>query len=202
MMSPYPSIAALVTFLFFTALPKPALVASETPFIRTGIAEREKKRADDEYIPWVPHYRLTWDDFLCEPRRNTDAVASTSTALGMAYQIKNGKLTYQVTCKFSKNKSWGLVKTPYILAHEQGHFDITEIFARKLYQALQGYPLNRATFAKDINAIYETVVEAKEAFQAAYDGETDHSRNRNKQAEWLERIDMLLEDTQPYAAYP
>lgn len=159
-------------------------------------------KADDEYIPWVPDYRLTWDDFLCEPKRNTDAVASTSTALGIAYQIKNGKFTYQITCKFSKVKSWGLVKTPYILAHEQGHFDITEIFARKLHQALNSYQLNRNTFQKDINTIYELVVEAKEAFQAAYDGQTDHSRNRSKQAEWLARIDLLLEATQPYAAYP
>src|SRR3712207_7933234 len=38
-----------------------------------------KKLADEEYIPWVPDYRLSWEDFLCEPKRNTDAVASTST---------------------------------------------------------------------------------------------------------------------------
>jgi hypothetical protein len=202
MINPHFSLASLLALLFFLALPKPALVASGTPVVRTTFSEREKKKVDEEYIPWVPDYRLTWEDFLCEPKRNTDAVASTSTALGIAYQIKNNKLSYQITCKFSKQKSWGLVKTPYILAHEQGHFDITEIFARKLYQALQGYQLNRATFTRDINTIYETIVAAKEAFQAAYDGETDHSRNKRKQAEWLERIDMLLEDTRPYATYP
>jgi len=162
----------------------------------------KEKKADDAYIPWVPSYRLNWDDFLCAPKRNTDAVASTSTALGIAYQIKSGKLTYQITCKFSKKKSWGLVKTPYILAHEQGHFDITEIFARKLNQALQNYTLNRPTFQKDINTIYDSIVSTKEAFQAAYDGETDHSRNRRKQNEWLDRIDNLLAETQPYANYP
>lgn len=201
-MSPLPSLATLVLFSLFTVLPKPALVAADKPVLLAAAMRAEKKKADDEYIPWVPTHRLTWDDFLCEPNRNTDAVASTSTALGIAYQITGGKLTYQITCKFSKQKSWGLVKTPYILAHEQGHFDITEIFARKMYQVLQTYRLNRSTFQQDINTIYESIVEAKEAFQAAYDSETDHSRNKPKQAEWLERIDHLLEDTQPYAAYP
>jgi hypothetical protein len=45
-------------------------------------------------------------------------------------------------------------------------------------------------------------VEAKEALQKSYDKETDHSRNKKKQEEWLERIDLLLENTKPYANYP
>jgi len=200
MMSPLRSIALFILLLFFSGLPRTAFAPEKKD--SATVAPVKEKKADEEYIPWVPEYRLNWDDFLCEPKRNTDAVASTSTALGIAYQIKRGKLTYQVTCKFSKKKSWGLVKTPYILAHEQGHFDITEIFARKLNQALQNYTLNRPTFQKDINTIYEAVVASKEAFQSAYDGETDHSRNKRKQAEWLERINNLLEDTQPYANYP
>ena len=198
----YPVTAVFTCLLFFSGMPKPAPALTEKSFSITPHILTNERNADDEYIPWLNEHRLSWDDFLCEPRRNTDAVASTSTALGIAYQIKGGQLTYQITCKFSKNKSWGLIKTGYILAHEQGHFDITEIFARKLYQALNGYRLNRPTFQMDINEIYETVIEAKEAFQAAYDGETDHSRNKRKQAEWLERIDMLLTDTEPFAAYP
>ena len=198
----YPVTAFFTCLLFFSGMPKPAPALAEKSFSVTPHILTNERNADDEYIPWLTEHRLSWDDFLCEPRRNTDAVASTSTALGIAYQIKGGQLTYQITCKFSKNKSWGLIKTGYILAHEQGHFDITEIFARKLYQALNGYRLNRPTFQTDINEIYETVIEAKEAFQAAYDGETDHSRNKRKQAEWLERIDMLLTDTEPFAAYP
>jgi hypothetical protein len=192
----------LLYFLFFSGTPRSAHIEPKAPDAAQTQLRLLERKADEEYIPWLSNYRLTWDDFRCEPKRNTDAVASTSTALGIAYQIKGGKLTYQVTCKFSKVKSWGLVKTPYILAHEQGHFDVTEIFARKLYQALKGYSLNRNTFQQDINEIYETVVEAKEAFQKSYDRETDHSRNKKKQEEWLERIALLLEDTKPYANYP
>ena len=97
------------------------------------------REENKEVIPWVPERRLTWEDFLCDPKTTSDAVASTSTSLGIAYQIERGHLTYTITCHFSKHKSWGLLKTDYILAHEQGHFDITEVCARKLHKALKEY---------------------------------------------------------------
>jgi hypothetical protein len=155
-----------------------------------------------ELIPWIPNQRLVWDDFLCAPKKGTDAVASTSTSLGIAYQLSNGKLTYHITCYFSKEKSWGLMKTDYILAHEQGHFDITEIFARKLYEALQNYDFNKKTFKKDIGEIYQSIVKQKEEYQKNYDEETDHSRKRKTQYDWLEKIDNLLADTEAFASYP
>jgi len=156
----------------------------------------------DDYLPWGNERRLTWDDFLCEPKLNTDAVALTSTALGISYNVINNELHYEITCSFSKVKSWGLLKTNYILAHEQGHFDITEIYARKLYKELLDYKFNRRTFRQDVNDIYDRVVKEKETFQLTYDSITDHSRNKTIQKEWLERIQELLDETAPYADYP
>jgi hypothetical protein len=156
----------------------------------------------DDYLSWSSSRPLTWEDFLCEPKRNTDAVALTSTALGIAYNASNGQLHYEITCNFSKVKSWGILKTPYILAHEQGHFDITEIYSRILHRELQGYKFIRRTFRQDVNQIYDRVVKEKEAFQLMYDGQTDHSRNKKVQQEWLDKIQVLLTETAPYADYP
>lgn len=158
--------------------------------------------AEDEHIPWIPERKLGWDDFLCAPQKQGDAVASTSTSLGISYQVKNRELTYTITCHFSKKKSWGLLKTDYILAHEQAHFDITELHARKLYQALHNYQLKPETFKKDIAVLYEQIVKEKEQMQEAYDRETDHSRRRKEQYEWLNRIDLMLSETEAFAAYP
>jgi hypothetical protein len=174
-------------------------------FKRTTIVAATKDstaRMETEMIPWAGDKRLIWDDFLCEPKSGTDAVASTSTSLGIAYQLTNGELTYHITCYFNKEKSWGLLKTDYILAHEQGHFDITEIFARRLNEALQNYQFNKRTFKKDIGQIYQGIVSEKEEYQKTYDAETDHSRNRKVQYDWLEKIDSLLAETQPYSNYP
>jgi hypothetical protein len=153
-------------------------------------------------IPWETDKRLVWDDFLCEPKMGTDAVASTSTSLGIAYQLTDGELKYHITCYFNKEKSWGLLKTDYILAHEQAHFDITEIFARRLNEALQNYKFNKKTFKRDISEIYQSIVSQKEEYQKAYDAQTDHSRNRKVQYDWLERIENLLAETEPYSKYP
>ena len=94
------------------------------------------------------------------------------------------------------------MKTDYILAHEQAHFDITEIHARKLYEAIYHYELNPATFKNDIADIYNRIVKEKEEMQEAYDGETDHSRKRMLQYNWLEKIDKLLADSEVFANYP
>jgi hypothetical protein len=159
-------------------------------------------KENEEFLPWTYTRPLTWDDFLCEPKRNSDAVALTSTALGISYNVSNNQLHYEITCSFSKVKSWGLLKTDYILAHEQGHFDITEIYARKLHKELLDYKFNRRTFRQDVNVIYDRVIKEKENLQFAYDGLTDHSRNKTVQKEWLEKIEELLKETEPYADYP
>ena len=106
-----------------------------------------------DYLPWSYGRPLTWEDFLCEPKRNTDAVALTSTALGIAYNVSGGQLHYEITCNFSKIKSWGILKTPYILAHEQGHFDITEIYARILHRELLAYKFTRRIIPDTINSM-------------------------------------------------
>lgn len=173
--------------------------ALKLPF---NFIENSSKKESAGSIPWLSHRKLAWDDFLSPPEKNSDAVASTSTSLGISYKVQNSEWAYSITCNFSKYKSWGLLRTDYILAHEQAHFDITEIFARKLHYELETYQFNRRTFKKDINAIYQKIVKEKEIFQKLYDGETDHSRNKKKQQLWLKKIEEILQKTEPYSDYP
>lgn len=164
---------------------------------------KDPDRAENETaIPWMSGRKLTWDDFLCEPERNSDAVASTNTSLGISYRVQEGEWVYEISCNFNKPKSWGLLKTDYILAHEQAHFDLTEIFARKLYEQLQAYMFNPRTYKSDIAAIYQQIVAEKEDMQKSYDRETDHSRNKKLQIDWLKKIDEMLQDSAPFANYP
>ena len=150
------------------------------------------KAQDDEFVEWSPAKRLTWGDYLAKPSSSSDAAAITSTALGLEYHVRNNALTYKITCKFSKTRSWGKYKTDYILEHEQGHFDITEIFARKLENALREYDFNPKKFKNDLDQIYREIMEKKEELQNQYDVETDYSRNKEKQAEWLKKIQREL----------
>jgi len=156
---------------------------------------------NEELIDWNSGHRLIWNDYKGAPDLNSDAAATTTSYLGIEYNLRNNKVTYKIACRFSKNKSWGLYKTDHILGHEQGHFDITEIFARSLNKKTGEYVFNKNSYQQDLQKIYNDIVKEKEILQNQYDKETDFSRNKEKQAEWLKRIKEMLEDLEDYAGY-
>jgi hypothetical protein len=156
---------------------------------------------EEELVDWNPSRRLTWADYKANPDPASDAAASTTTYLGIEYSISNNSFGFKIQCRFSKDRSWGLHKTDYILSHEQGHFDIAEIFARKLNKAMGEYSFNKKSYQKDLKKIYQDIMEEKEKMQDDYDKETNHSIKKAKQAEWLEKIDELLKEYKDFAVY-
>ena len=110
-------------------------------------------------------------------------------------------MTYKIKSLFSRTRSWGLHKTDYILSHEQGHFDIAEIFARKLHKKMSEYRFDKRTCNKKLGEIYDEIVEEKSEMQNDYDKETRHSINKEKQAQWLKKIERLLVEYEDYADY-
>ena len=156
---------------------------------------------DENLLEWSASRKLTWDDYLAKPVPESDAAASTTTYLTIEYNISNSSFSYKIKSRFSKNHSWGLHKTNYILRHEQGHFDIAEVFARKLYKRMNEYRFNRKTYKKDLKKIYDEVTGEKEEIQNLYDEETNHSINRKKQTEWLTKIEAMLEEYKAYSSY-
>lgn len=155
----------------------------------------------EESIPWSAERRLVWDDFKGKPDGNSGNAALTSSGIEFGYRYGDQTFSFTITCMFDKNKSWGRVKTDYILAHEQGHFDVSEIHARKLYKALKAYKVNQSTLAKDVQAIYSQLMKEQSEMQNVYDDETDNSRNKEKQAAWLKKINKELEQLKDYAGY-
>lgn len=179
--------------------------------ISQGGAVREAKKAqegllplkpkEEEMLDWSYDRPLTWEDYKGRPDPESDAAASTTTYLAIEYNMKGSTFSYKVHSRFSCDKSWGLHKTDYILAHEQGHFDIAEVYARILHKKMSEYRFDKRTYQKDLKKIYEEVVEAKEEMQEKYDKETNHSIYKANQADWLTLIEALLEKTEPYSDY-
>lgn len=157
--------------------------------------------SSEQLIYWSDTQKLTWSDYKGNIDRNSGAAASTATYLGIDYNFSPRGLTYRITCSFSKSKSWGLHKTEYILSHEQAHFDIAEIFARKLNKKMLSYKFDRKNYKSDLKKIYEDIVNEKDEMQNKYDEETNHSINKEKQGEWLKKISELLEELDSYREY-
>jgi len=156
---------------------------------------------NEELLDWSATRKLTWADYKSKPNPDSDAAASTTTYLGISYNISSRSFSYKIESRFSKTRSWGLHKTEYILSHEQGHFDIAEIFARKLHKKMSEYKFNRKTYQKDLNKIYDEVTKEKTEMQNNYDLETNHSIRKKIQAEWLKKIASMLEEYEDYADY-
>ena len=150
---------------------------------------------------WNKDKKLSWSDYLATPDDESDAAASTTTQLNVEYEFTKDKFSFRIKSFFLKSSSWGRHKTEYILSHEQGHFDIAEIFARKLHKALREYVFNKKTFQTDLKHIYDGIVAAKTAMQDEYDRETNHSINKEKQNEWLIKIAELLQTFEPWVSY-
>lgn len=155
----------------------------------------------EELLDWSASRKLTWADYKSKPNTESDAAASTTTYLGIHYNISSKSFSYQIESRFSKTRSWGLHKTDYILSHEQGHFDIAEIYARILHKKMSAYKFNSKTYQKDLKKIYEEVTNAKDEMQNKYDKETNHSIRKAEQAAWLEKIATMLEEYADWADY-
>jgi Bacterial protein of unknown function (DUF922) len=155
----------------------------------------------EELLAWSASRKLTWADYKASPDPNSDAAATTASYLVFSYSIRNDDISFRIESKFSKTRSWGLHKTAYILSHEQGHFDLAEVYARKLYKKVQEYRFHKKNYRKDLQKIYQEVLDEKEEMQNKYDRETNHSINKEKQAEWLKKIEKMLEEYKDYANY-
>jgi predicted secreted Zn-dependent protease len=81
------------------------------------------------------------------------------------------------------------------LSHEQLHFDISELYARRMREML-----GRQTFGPNVRAevrrIFKQLNQELSEFQDRYDRETDFSRDREAQAHWNAAIARRLADSQ------
>jgi len=158
-------------------------------------------KEETRVIDWDPNKRLSWEDFKGEPNPASTNAALTNSSITVEFGYSNTGLKYNIKCRFNKLLSWGRIKNDHILSHEQGHFDIAEIYARKLNKALSAYVFNRNTVSRDVNAIYDDVIKLHHKAQEQYDDETDYSRNFKEQEEWKNRIAAELKILESFAKY-
>ena len=163
------------------------------------------------------HGLLSWSDFLSrthfggakllDPR-----VAEIAMILRLEYRVDvsvapqggwvarpNGLCVSALMVKSLSRVKRG-ERSRVTLAHEQGHFDIAEHFAREMYARLLRVEQlgDRAGEARDavegeIRAQYRHGMEAWRAMEHRYDRETRHGCRRWRQAEWKDLIQELLE---------
>ena len=149
--------------------------------------------------------KLTWDDFIAKPDPASNAIALTSSGFGLDETMisSNGhyKLNIIVYCDFDKTKSWVKPEgyNDYILNHEQHHFDISYIGTMLFIKKLRETKFTPATLSQQISDIYSETSQYITDLQNQYDGETHNGIIRDKQMEWMEKIDKMRKSLEIYA---
>jgi hypothetical protein len=145
-----------------------------------------------DFVEWNAFYDLKWDDFRGNPPEDAAGDAATSLQIkAQPFMIKN-RVRYDVYVLFNRNKSWARAQAPQLLEHEQLHFDLAEVYARRIRRKI--VELTQEGL-KDVNLFNEAIHEILQESNAAdqqYDTETLHGALDKKQEEWRKKINADL----------
>jgi hypothetical protein len=145
-------------------------------------------------LMWEADRKLSWDDFQGKPDYNFgDVSALTSSGIIHYKGCEDGKIIYKVQAYFEKNHSWVKPEayTDHHLAHEQIHFDITELYARKLRKALEKREF-KCGEEERFDAFVANFLRKWQTAQINYDNQTHYSMKPAKQNEWKYLVAMEL----------
>lgn len=153
-----------------------------------------------DVIFWNKDQRLSWSDFKGAPRYDlTNMAALTSSGISYYTGCNNGTFKYKIESYFDKQESWVKddAKDYFRLEHEQIHFDITELFARKLRKLLSQRDF-KCYEEMEFRQIVDTFLNNWETEQRIYDINSQYSRDLEVQTEWKKKVEIELEEHEAF----
>ncbi len=173
--------------IFITKHKSPNALLNPCHRIRGKIYYVPNPEVFEKEILWTPNRKLKVTDFK-GTSEDKPFLAATNAYFGYATSIKSKENLVIVEvdtyfdCKasyFKNNKNKSLV-----LSHEQTHFDITELYARKFIRRLQLEIKNYKDLIKKVERIGDEVNQELQLKQQAYD--TDVYSDFSQQSYWDE----------------
>lgn len=186
---------------------KITVIFSLTGFLFLSASLINERYTQTEYGPaieWQPSLKLEWKDFKAKEKTTAGFSVATSTCgFGLGSETKNGYTFHKIYVRFYCDESWRNpnMSIPAVLAHEQLHFDICEIYGRKLFKELLKLKESGKLTNEKAESIYNNMMGAYNDYQDLYDLETDHSTNGKKQEEWNEKVKNELASLEKYSGY-
>jgi hypothetical protein len=164
-----------------------------------NITAQSKKNLPVDTLIWNVEYRLQVDDF--EGRIKGKRAGETVSGIFLRTKEDEGTVKFVVEAVFVKSKSFLRDSSKYILEHEQMHFDITEVNARRLRKRIAEKDFTRV---KNISAVIKSFYEKANADwnneQNLFDKDTQHGLNPAKQNLWKVRIAEELNELEAFAS--
>jgi hypothetical protein len=154
----------------------------------------------EKIIYWSDSRHLKIRDFK-GTTINRPFEAATFSAIGYTYRISpwNGQLEVGVQTYFDCQKSY-FKKSEHelkTLSHEQVHFDISEIYAQKLFKRFKNEITTFNEMSEKSKAIYEEIVNEMILKQDEYDSEV--YKNRSLEKKWAIWAEQELKSSADFA---
>ena len=160
---------------------------------------------DGSYIFWDADRKLNWEDFRGEISEN-EYRAETHWRIYYDFQISiiNQKpilSDYHVRTEFSNDKSWVREGggSDHLLKHEQGHFDLAEVYARIFRSQLDSLTFSSSDYQKEIDSLFHELLASCDEAQNHYDLQTDHGLQPEIQEDWQDFIQQELNVLEDYS---
>lgn len=161
---------------------------------------------NDSLILWRKDHFLTWSDFKGTPKTPKDkmgihqAAASATGSVFIHRKDDNGNMIPYPISYFYKTISWSISKDSILLQHEQLHFDIKELYIRKMRMGFMELSEQKNYDSAAYSNLSNKILKECAEVQNKYDKEV--SFNKVKQNEWRKCIDKELEDLEEYEFIP
>lgn len=162
------------------------------PFISEG---------QDNSICWRDDLKLKWSDFQGVVPQVTNWSAVCSAELLATGCWSNNLPNFKITNCFDRNASWTDDTTSAEgLKHEQLHFDIAEIHARRMRKSVDSLRQLGETSFEPYSLIIQELLDRRNKIDSIYDEETAHSIFLKKQELWAEKIKNEIKELEAYSA--
>lgn len=146
--------------------------------------------AKDHAFPWSAR-PLVWNDFQGSPPSEGPEGARISYTLYSAWRCRGEAFEFRVITAMRPRQSWvkDLVlndnaQRRSVLGHEQTHFDLGEVHARRMRMAFRDLARPCRRSDAGIGAVAQRLAADEKAEQQRYDAETNHGLLAPQQAAW------------------
>ena len=160
---------------------------------------------DEEYIYWSKSNKLKWSYFTSKTSSGNNVKgAYIFTDINCYADFLGNDIKVFVTARMQRCNSWVVEsdKSDYLLNHEQRHFDLAEVYSRRIKKELNDFEdlnIKNDDFEIQFNATVSKLLDEFDKIQTQYDQETKHSHNKVKQTEWDKYIDRQLKIYEEYS---
>ena len=152
---------------------------------------------NQDKFPWTANRKLVWSDFNGKPDKSNPASALTYSDINIGASFIDGKISVDVQNYFDDELSWTKNKTSnQLLAHEQLHFDITELYTRIIRKRMNEIASKETIQNGSFNKESSKLLQQWNDYQLKYDKETNHGVNSEKQKQWESLVQKQLKEIQ------